>query len=276
MPTFITSDGLTLHYEDQGSGSVLLCLAGLTRNARDFEPLLPHLPHHRIIRLDYRGRGNSDYDPDFTHYSVPREAEDVIELLDHLALDRVTLLGTSRGGLIAMMLGATHVHRLNGVILNDIGPVIDMPGLSRIMAYVGNKPVAKTYDDAALGLAKFYGDEFPGVSVETWRRQAVAMYLETETGLELRYDPALKDAFNAQASSNEEVDLWPLFETLNAVPVAVIRGGNSDLLSAKTLSDMQARHPNLIAATVPDRGHVPFLDEPESLTMIHTLLERTA
>ncbi|MDW3116872.1 MAG: alpha/beta hydrolase [Roseovarius pacificus] len=274
MPRFTTSDGLSLYYEDQGTGRPVLCLAGLTRNARDFDFVAPHLGDLRLLRLDYRGRGQSDHDPEFMNYSILREAQDVIELLDHLGLERVTILGTSRGGLIAMALAAGHSGRLQGVVLNDIGPEVTPIGLERIMDYVGKPPNAPTLDEAAQTLKAVSEAQFPGVPLTRWRAQAGAMFEEQSGGgLALRYDPKLRDALIGQAGVGEAPDLWLLFDALKEVPLAVIRGKNSDLLSAETVERMAERHPGLIAATVPDRGHVPFLDEPEALKAIRDLLE---
>lgn len=275
MATFKSTDGLNLYYEDDGTGAPLLALAGLTRNCRDFDFIAPHLPRHRLIRMDYRGRGKSGYDPEFMNYNIMREAQDAIELLDHLGLDQVTLLGTSRGGLIAMLLAFSHKTRLNGVILNDIGPVVASGGLDRIMDYVGKEPNFATYDQAADGLMAVYADGFPGVTHNRWRLQAEYMWKEQgKDTLALRYDARLRDALVGQAGAGDAPDLWQLFEALNPLPLAVIRGGNSDLLTAETLKEMQNRHPGMIAATVPDRGHVPFLDEAESLDAIHKLLDQ--
>ncbi|WP_306116936.1 MULTISPECIES: alpha/beta fold hydrolase [unclassified Roseovarius] len=275
MPTFQTTDGLTLYYEDDGKGASVLCLAGLTRNSRDFDFVAPHLAHKRLIRMDYRGRGKSDYDPDFMNYSIMREAQDAIELLDHLGLEKVTLLGTSRGGLIAMVLAYAHKSRLNGVILNDIGPVVDAGGLERIMDYVGKEPNFATYAAAAEGLAAVYGDDFPGVIYNRWLVQAEFMWAEQgKETLALRYDARLRDALVGQAGAGDAPDLWSLFAALEGLPLASVRGANSDLLTAETQAEMARRHPGMIAATVPDRGHVPFLDEPEALKAIADLLEQ--
>lgn len=275
MPRFETTDNLTLHYEDEGSGAPVLCLAGLTRNSRDFDFLAPHLPHTRLIRMDYRGRGLSDHDPEYMNYSIMREAQDAVELLDHLGLERVTLMGTSRGGLIAMLLGFAHKSRLNGVILNDIGPVVDAGGLERIMDYVGKEPNFPTYAAAAAGLKAVFEGDFPGVSLNRWLVQAEFMWAERgKETLALRYDPRLRDALVGQAGVGEAPDLWQLFEALEGLPLASIRGANSDLLTAETQAEMARRHPGMISATVPDRGHVPFLDEPEALTAILALLEQ--
>lgn len=276
MPRFITSDGLSLHYEDTGTGQPLLCLAGLTRNTRDFDFLAPHMTHLRMIAMDYRGRGQSDYAPDFNSYSVPREAQDVIELLDHLGINRVTILGTSRGGLIAMALAAGHPDRIAGVILNDVGPVLSADGISRIMDYVGKPPESKTYEKATDAMQAVLAPNFPGVPRDIWLTQVRAQYDETDAGLVLRYDPHLRDALLAQAAAGPLPDLWPLFDALRPFPVGVLRGANSDILSPETLTEMQARHPGLISATIPDRGHVPFLDEPESLELIHRILKDSA
>lgn len=272
MPTFQTSDGLNLHYEDDGQGKPLLCLPGLTRNGRDFAFLAAKLDGARLIRLDYRGRGQSDFDPDFANYNVLREGHDVLELLDHLNLGQVTVLGTSRGGLIAMALAAGHADRMAGVILNDIGPVVGAAGLARIMAYVGKRPDYADYDTAAAGLADENAQEFPGVSLDRWRAQAQAQFTETPDGLDLRYDSALHKALLEQAAAGAMPDLWLFFEALKDLPVAVIRGANSDILSADTVAEMRARHPGLLSAEIPDRGHTPFLDEPEALTLIRHVL----
>ncbi|WP_420586339.1 alpha/beta fold hydrolase [Ruegeria sp.] len=273
MAFFTTSDGKRLYFEDTGTGAPVLCLAGLTRNSQDFSFLAPHIADLRMITMDYRGRGRSDFDPDFMNYSVPRESLDVIELLDHLGLDRVSLIGTSRGGLIAMALAASYPDRLSAVILNDVGPVIEPTGIAKIMDYVGQKPVAKTYDEAAQALLQVMRPQFPGVSLDRWRQQAEFQYRQTAHGLSLRYDPALRTALLNQAAEGAAVDLWALFEALRKIPTGVIRGENSDLLGKDTLMEMHERHPDLISAEVPDRGHVPFLDEPQSLDLIRNVLD---
>ncbi|SDD38313.1 alpha/beta fold hydrolase [Ruegeria marina] len=275
MPDFVTTDGLRLHFEDEGSGAPLLCLAGLTRCSRDFEFLRPHVRDLRLIRLDYRGRGRSDHDPDYMKYNVLREGQDALELLDHLGLEKVTILGTSRGGMIAMTLAASHPERLSGVILNDVGPVIEAAGIARIMDYVGRKPVSRTHEQAALVLKQAMEPQFPGVPLEIWRRQAEIQYEATPDGLALRYDDRLHKALLEQAATGAIPDLWLFFEALRDIPTGVLRGANSDILSGATVAEMHRRHPGLISAEVPDRGHVPFLDEPQSLDIIRRILETT-
>lgn len=274
MGEFKTSDGIRLHYEESGAGVPLLCLAGLTRNGRDFSLLAPHMADTRQITLDARGRGQSEHDPNHANYNVLRETQDVVELLDHLALDRVVVLGTSRGGMIAMTLATMQPDRLAGVIFNDVGPVIEPSGIARIMDYVGVAPTSKTYDEAAAVLKSVMEPHFPGVPLETWRIQAENQYQETPEGLALRYDPALRTALLEQAAAGPVPDLWPLFAALQGIPTGVLRGANSDILSQETLKQMQDRHPGLVTAEVPDRGHVPFLDEPQSLTVIRKILDQ--
>ncbi|MCQ0093277.1 alpha/beta fold hydrolase [Roseovarius sp. M141] len=271
MAHFTTSDGLSLHYSDTaeyegGDGPPILCLAGLTRNSADFRLVLPFLAGYRVIRMDYRGRGQSDYADDITTYSVPQEAQDAIALLDHLGLERATILGTSRGGLIAMLLAATHPGRLNGAILNDIGPELAPGGLDRIKEYVGRRPIFRTYDEAAEGLSAVNDAQFPGVTLARWRLHAENIWAEQPgERLALRYDPRLRDALMGQAGALPAPDLWPFFDALASMPLTVLHGANSDLLSADLFARMQARAPTMRAFTVPDRGHVPFLDEAASL-----------
>lgn len=279
MSFFTTSDGKRLYYTDTGPEGArpILCLAGLTRNSDDFSFVAPHLADYRLIALDSRGRGQSDYDADYLNYNVLREGHDAIELLDHLGLDKVTVLGTSRGGLIAMALAASQPARLTAVVLNDIGPVVGAGGIARIMDYVGKKPKAKTLDQAAIDMKAALEHEFPGVPLEVWRQQVAFQYQEIPGGLELRYDgAALHKALLEQGATGATPDMWMFFEALAKLPLAVVRGANSDILSHDTLEEMKRRHPGLIAAEVPDRGHPPFLDEPEALAAIRALLEQTA
>jgi pimeloyl-ACP methyl ester carboxylesterase len=269
MPSFQTSDGLALHYTDEGTGTPLLCLAGLTRDGRDFDFVAPHLSHMRMIRLDYRGRGQSDW-ADPATYTPLIEARDVVELIDHLALPKVAILGTSRGGLIAMTLAATVKDRLLGVALNDVGPELNRAGLERISSYIGKRPAFKSYD-ALLEIWPDLAQGFYNVPTSRFREEITRLYTQGDTGLELTYDPALRTGVLA-ALDAELPDLWPMFEALAGLPLCALRGENSNLLAKTTFLKMQDRRPDMIAAEIPDRGHVPYLDEPESLT---TLLKWT-
>ncbi|WP_354595926.1 alpha/beta fold hydrolase [Rhodovulum tesquicola] len=277
MQHFAADDGLMLAYDDQGAGTPLLCLAGLTRNMDDFEPVLDHFADSaRVIRLDMRGRGRSGHDPDFMNYNLIREGRDALALLDHLGLEKAAILGTSRGGLIAMVLAMGHRDRLLGVCLNDIGPLVDPRGLAYIMGHLGKRPGLADFDAAAERLEAAMQDRFPGVSRATWREYARRVWDEAPDGLALRYDPRLRNAVSEASATDALPDLWPMFDALAGLPVALIRGANSDILSAETAAEMRRRRPDMIFAEVADRGHVPFLDEPESLAAIRAFLKAVA
>lgn len=271
MAEFVTSDGVRLYFDEVGEGPALLCLAGLTRNSSDFDYAMPHLRGCRVIRLDYRGRGKSDRAP-YQTYTIPREAMDAVELLDHLGLEQVAILGTSRGGLIAMVLAATAKARLSGVCLVDIGPELMQAGLDTIQGYIGRNPVQKTYAEAVEMRANLMPG-FVGVPASRWDEEVRKHYLETPQGLEINYDPALRDAV-LEAGTQPMPDLWPLFDALGGLPLALIRGENSNLLSAETTAEMRARRPDMIFADVEDRAHVPFLDEPASVNVLRKFIEK--
>ena len=272
MSTFQTSDGLSLYFEDQGDGLPLLCLPGLTRTTQDFQYLAPHLPACRLIKMDYRGRGQSQWDPHWQNYTLPIEIRDVLELMDHLSLPAVAILGTSRGGLNAMGLAATAPERLLGAALNDVGPELDPAGLAGIMTYLGRRPAARTHAEAAAALPHVLNG-FENVPPERWMQEAKTHFIERADGLDFTYDPHLRDAVAAGRDSDDTPDLWPFFDALADKPIALIRGAGSDLLSAETAQEMQTRRPDMISAEVPGRGHVPFLDEPEALHAIRLWME---
>ncbi len=268
---FTAADGTRLAFRDEGEGIPLLCLAGLTRTMADFDYMIPHLPACRLIRMDYRGRGQSDRTGAAT-YTVPQEARDALDLLDHLGLAQAAVLGTSRGGLIALVLAATAKDRLAGICFNDIGPVIARPGLDRIKDYVGRNPRAKTHAELAAALPRNMPG-FDAVPPERWLAEARLHYTETAEGLRITYDPALREAFLA-AFEGPEADLWPLFDACAGLPLALIRGANSDLLTRATAEEMRRRRPDMIFADVPDRAHIPFLDEAQAVAALHAFLDR--
>lgn len=274
---FRSDDGLTLAYDDTGTGHPLLCLAGLTRNMEDFAPVAERFAGcARVIRLDSRGRGRSDHDPDWRNYTIVREGQDALALLDHLGIASASILGTSRGGLIAMWLAVAHPERVRGIILNDIGPVIEPDGLAAIMDYLGRRPAYATIAEAARALPAAMAPGFRNVPAETWRAHAERLWTETPEGLEIRYDAHLRDAVLEQSATGSLPDPWTLFDGLGDIPLGLVRGANSDLLSAATAAEMRRRRPDMLFAEIPDRGHVPFLDEPEAVRLIETYLERAA
>ncbi len=277
MEYVTAEDGLQLAYDDQGSGVPLLCLPGLTRNMEDFEPVLEHYAGRaRVIRMDFRGRGASDHGDPAT-YNPPQEAKDVLALLDHLGLEKVVVLGTSRGGLVALMLAAMGRARLSGVIFNDIGPDVMAEGLATIMDYIGKPPAFRSLEEAAAALPVFYEGVFRNVPAQTWADFARRIWREEGGQLHLRYDPRLRDAVApAFAPDFQAPDLWPLFDALQDVPLGLIRGAQSNILSEQTAAEMRRRRPDMAFVELADRGHVPFLDEPGAQAVIDAGLEQAA
>lgn len=266
MPEFTAPDGARLFYQDEGTGTPVLALSGLSRNSTDFDYASPHLADTRLIRLDYRGRGASEWTGAAT-YTIPTEAGDAIALLDHLGLANAAVLGTSRGGLIAMALASFAKDRLAGVCLVDIGPELADAGMETIKDYIGRNPVQKTYADAAAMRAELMAG-FANVPESRWEQEVRKHYVETPEGLKINYDPALRDAVLATGDAPLP-DLWPLYDALEGLPLALIRGANSNLLSEATTDKMRAKRSDLIYTNVPDRGHVPFLDEAQAVDVLH-------
>lgn len=269
---FTAADGARLAYLDQGAGLPVLCLAGLTRGKEDFDPALPALAGARVIRMDYRGRGESAF-TGAASYTLVQEAADALALLDHLGIARAAVLGTSRGGLIGMLLAFQARDRLLGLGLNDIGPEAERGGLLRILDYLGRPPQTRSLEEMAESMARTPG--FSGVSAAEWQAMAARLFRETPEGLALRYDPALRESFLAGFDPEAPpADLWPLWQAAAGLPVALIRGANSDLLSLATVERMRETRPDLIFADVPDRGHVPFLNEPPAVEALRAWLGR--
>lgn len=267
---FRAGDGARIVYSETGAGLPVLCLAGLTRGMSDFDYLTPHLNGVRMICMEYRGRGTSDWTGPAT-YTVPREARDALELLDHLGVARAAVLGTSRGGLVGLVMAATVRDRMLGLCLNDVGPEIARAGLERIFDYVGRVPSAPTHAALAARMPALMPGFFD-VPEGRWLEDVRRHYEETPEGLRLRYDPALREAFLA-SFAGEPVDLWPLWQATAGLPVALIRGANSDLLSPEVAARMSDLRPDLIRAEVAGRAHIPWLDEPPALAAIRAWLE---
>ncbi|MEO1274607.1 MAG: alpha/beta hydrolase [Pseudomonadota bacterium] len=279
MAEFIAPDGRVLIFDDHGPRDLpsppVLCLAGLTRDARDFAGLVAHLaPTRRVICLDARGRGRSARAEDpMAEYILPVETGDAIALLDHLAIDRAVVVGTSRGGLQAMGLAAAAKDRLAGVLLNDIGPVIEREGLENIMGYIGRAPTARDRTGAAAALAKAMARHYPDFEEADWYALAGNLFhFDAEGVPHLSYDPALAEPVRAAFSAPQR-DLWSFFEKFEGVPLACIRGAHSDILSAETLEEMARRRPDMLHVTLANRGHVPLLTEPDAVALIDRFLE---
>ncbi len=271
--TYLSADGrLTLHARDYGvptgpeaTGRVVLCMHGLTRNSADFHDLAMHLKDRfRVISADQRGRGRSQWDPDPKNYTPAVYVQDMIRLLDHLAVGKAIAIGTSMGGLMAMIMGVAHRDRLLGAVINDVGPEIDPAGLARIAAYTGKTRPATNWAEAAE-LARFTnGVAFPDYGPADWMAFARRLYAEDQNGVPvLAYDPAISKGLETRTDAPVvPPDLWPMWDGLKELPIMAVRGALSDLLSDATLRRMEERHPGLHSLVVPGRGHAPMLDEP--------------
>jgi pimeloyl-ACP methyl ester carboxylesterase len=272
------ADGLRLYtrvYEPAGGAAhSVLCLHGLTRNSRDFEDLALHLaPSYRIVVPDLRGRGRSDWDPDMANYKPEVYLGDLLGVMAALSVTRTAVIGTSLGGLLAMMLAATQPALVSGVVLNDIGPEVDPTGAARIRDYAGRLAPVRTWGEAVAQLQSVFGPAWPGLSAERWMTLARRSYSVDATGApRLDADPLIGEAMRATPPTTPASNLWPLWALLKETPVLCLRGGSSDILSTATLERMQREKPDLRAVTVANRGHVPLLDEPECLRAIDDFL----
>lgn len=279
---FEAPDRRRLAYQDTGgNGPAVLCLAGLTRNARDFAGLAAHLAaRFRVLRIDSRGRGLSEWaDDPVAEYTVPVEARDALALLDHLAIARAAVIGTSRGGILGMVIGATAPARLSCLVLNDIGPVLEPRGLAAIMDFLGIEPRADSFEAAAAGLERAMGADFPDLTAKHWVGFARTIYRDADGRPRLSYDARLRRAVDAAMAAAKQAgasDLWGFFDALAGLPVLAIRGENSNILSPETLAEMGRRRPDMAQLTVANRGHAPFLDEPEALAAIESFLGKHA
>jgi len=278
---FEAPDGRRLAYLDSGGrGPAVLCLAGLTRNHRDFDDLADRLaPRYRVIRLDARGRGLSEHAADpLAEYTAAVETGDALALLGHLGLGRVAVIGTSRGGILGLGMAASRPGLVSGLVLNDLGLTVERAGLERIAGILGHQPSAPDFETAARELMGAHRTHFPHVGLERWLRHAHAVFDDEGNGRpRLSYDPALARAFaKAMEDAPPQISLWPLFDAMEAVPMLVLRGEHSDILTRETVAEMSHRHPGLDAVEIPGRGHAPFLDEPEAVSAIERFLEAHA
>ncbi|WP_305098000.1 alpha/beta fold hydrolase [Croceibacterium aestuarii] len=273
---YASADGrLRLFARDYGGeGPPLLLLHGLTRNSADFEPLAAHLaPRYRLIVPDQRGRGLSDHDPQPASYRPDVYAQDMAALLGGLGIGRCGVIGTSMGGLMAMIMAATDPARIPAIVLNDVGPALDPAGLARIAGYVGAGSAFASWDEAAQACAASNAVAFPGFGRDDWLAFARRTCREDAGGrVAFAYDPAIARGFEGQGEVAPP-DLWPLWEAISATPVLAIRGALSDLLSAATVAEMEQRHAGPFEhAEVPERGHAPLLDEPAAVAAIEAFL----
>jgi pimeloyl-ACP methyl ester carboxylesterase len=279
-----TGDGLRLHYRDYAGGETeangrppILCIPGLTRNARDFEGVAERLKGGwRLICVELRGRGQSDHARDAMSYVPPIYWQDMEALIAALGLQRFVLFGTSLGGLITMLLAMADNKRIAGALLNDIGPVLETRGLDHIRSYVGRSQSWPTWLHAARAICEMQRDRYPDWDIGRWLVYAKRLCRLTPGGrVVFDYDMRIAEPFKAPAGDTG-FDLWSAFAGLKGVPSLVVHGEISDLLGAATVERMLAENEAMEAVTVPRVGHAPTLDEPEAQVAIDRLLGRVA
>lgn len=279
-----SADGLKLHAKvigpDNSTALPVLCLPGLTRTTDDFDEIAraiatnPAAPR-KVVSVDYRGRGLSDYDPDPAKYAVPVEFGDVLAIAASLGISRAILLGTSRGGLISMAMAAAKPDLLAGVILNDIGPALEIGGLMKIKGYIANPPPRQTWDEAARGLKELFGSVFPSLTDDEWMAWARRAFREKAGGgLERTYDLKISHTLDGLDPSNPLPQVWELFDAMAGVPLMLIHGALSDLLSVQGVQDMMARRPDIDLVTVTDQGHAPLLADKPTMDRIVAFCQR--
>ena len=281
---FIAShDGLKLHVSAYGARTAaalpVVCLPGLARTGADFDTLAaalagnPRRPRY-VVAMDYRGRGRSDYDRNPRNYNFANDLADVLAVLTALDIGPAAIVGTSRGGILAMLLASARPTAIAGVVLNDIGPVIDVQGLARIKSYVGNMPEPKSFADGAEILRRLFASQFPRLSDDDWAAFSRRAFKEQGGRLLPTYDVRLAKTLEGIDLERPLQPLWAEFDALAHLPVMVIRGANSDVLSPATVEAMRARRAQLDLVEVPDQGHAPLLMEHETIADISAFIAR--
>lgn len=276
VSTFISApDGLKLHARCWGPRAArklpVICLPGLARTTADFDALASALAaggERRVVAIDYRGRGLSDYDRDPAKYNLAVELADVLAVATALECLPAVFVGTSRGGVLTMLLAVQRPTAIAGAVLNDIGPVLEAKGLIRIKSYVGKLPQPRSFEDGAEILRRLFSAQFPTLTAEDWLKAAHRTFKQEKGGLMPTYDVNLAKTMQGFDLEKPLPALWKEFDAMRSMRVMVIRGANSDLLSPATVGAMAARHPGLASFEVPDQGHAPLLAEPDTIARI--------
>ena len=276
--TWTSADGLTLYYRDYAGpdgydGPPVLCMHGLTRNSRDFAELAEHIAQsRRVIVPEMRGRGQSDYAPDSATYNPVQYVADVELLLAEQCIGRFISIGTSMGGIMTMMMAAAKPGRIAALVMNDIGPEINPAGVERIAGYVGQGRSYPTWIHAARSLSSVHGSSFPDYDQEKWLEMAKRGLVISQNGrIGYDYDMAIADPFK-QPGNAAPPNLWLAFEALRGVPMVLVKGELSDLLTPETVAKMANINTAMTTVIVPRVGHAPTLEEPEARTAIDALL----
>jgi pimeloyl-ACP methyl ester carboxylesterase len=278
------SDGLKLHFRDYGSLAAtalpVVCLPGFARTAADFHELALALSQddakpHRVLALDYRGRGLSEYDKNWKNYDIRIELDDLVQALVAGGIEQAVFVGTSRGGLLTMALAAARPAMIRGVVFNDVGPVIDARGLLRIRGYVGKLPVPRSFQEGAEILKRLSDQQFPILGEAEWEMMARRTWTDRDGALKPDYDVRLMKVLEELDLEAPLPVLWTYFDGLKTVPMLAIRGANSDLLAEKTLEEMAERHPDCETHTAPGQGHAPLLGSKDMIRRIAKLVARS-
>ena len=255
----------------------VLCLPGLSRNARDFEELAAWLSSakggsHPVITLDYRGRGKSGHDRNWKNYTLATDTADVLDIMTAMNIEHTHVIGTSRGGLIAMLIGALRPGLLRGIVLNDVGPRVESQGLVRIKRILNEPPEPASFVEAAGMLKRMLESVFPGLTQEDWEAYAHRTFAATDKGLAMDFDPKLAKTLDPISADTPTAEAWHLFDALKPMPVLCLRAENSDILTAETVNKMRRRHHNFTTMTVPGMGHAPLLRDEASINRISQFL----
>jgi pimeloyl-ACP methyl ester carboxylesterase len=275
-------DGLRLHVREYGQAATsavpVVCLPGLARTTADFDVLAPAIanakPRRRVIAIDSRGRGQSEHDTNAKNYNLAVELADVVAVLIALGITQAVFIGSSRGGILTMLLAAAHPEMIAGAVLHDIGPVIESDGVARIKSYVGKLRQPQNLEEGAEILRESFAAQFPKLTAAQWLCAARRTWKLRAGKLVLTYDPALAETLVDFDIAHPLPALWKEFEALSRVPVLVVRGARSDILSAATLNAMRGRHPDLESIEVTDQGHVPLLEGAELVQRIIAFVEK--
>ena len=281
---FQTDDGLKLYLRDYQAKNwshellPVICLPGLSRNSRDFDKLAHALSHefddnYRVVTLDSRGRGNSDWDENKKNYNIIREAKDVLLAMEYLGIPKAHFIGTSRGGLILHILATMKLSALASIVFNDVGPKIELNGLLEIQDYLSKARMPRNWSDAAHLQQMVHGQEFTELTDADWLDMAREIYIEKDGVIKPDFDTAVVDSIKMLDETTDLPTMWDHFSLLKDIPVISIRGENSTLFSDETLQLMDKRHPQHTAITVANQGHPPLLQSGELPVQIYQFLK---